>query len=69
MERSELRKRLTRACANAAGFLVVMAILDLFTDFRWVTAFVVALFVGVIEFFRAGKKPVPANPPAEDARP
>ena len=60
MERSELRRRLTRAFALAAGFLIVMAILDLFTDFRWATAFVVVPFVAVIEFFRSPKKPVSA---------
>ena len=65
MERSELRRRLTRAFALAAGFLLVMAILDLVTDFRWATALVVAPLIGVIEFLHAGKKPLTA-PPAAD---
>ena len=62
---SEFRRRLFRALANAIGFLIVMSILDLFTDFRWATAFVVAPFVAVLEFVHSARKPVSGTPPGD----
>ena len=67
MQKSEFRRRLFRALANAIGLVVVMAILDLFTDFRWATVFVVAPFVAVIEFVHSAKKPVSA--PSDGSQP
>ena len=56
MTHTQVRRSVRRALLTSIGFLLVMVLLDTFRDFSWPPTLMVALLLGLIEFFRSERK-------------